>query len=87
MNRGVCRPFCLLDSHHAAARTVGSNNIQAAILGAGALGLTIISINSFVLKLIVLILIISECGLSFLFEFLSNFFSEISAGELLVING
>lgn len=54
------------------------------------LGVGIISINNFVLKLSVLILLIISGGgggLSFLFGFLSNFFSELSVGGLLVENG
>lgn len=60
------------------------------VLGVLTLGLMVISMNSFVLKLSVLVLlIISEWGggLSFLFEYLSNFFFELSVGGLLTVNG
>ena len=46
--------------------------------------------NSFVLKLSILVLlIISEWGggLSFLFEYLSSFFFELSVVGLLTVNG
>ena len=54
------------------------------------LGVGIVSINNFVLKLSVLILLIISgggSGLYFLFGFLSNLFSKLSVGGLLVENG
>jgi len=60
------------------------------VLGVLTLGIMVVSMNSFVLKLSILVLlIISEWGggLSFLFEYLSSFFFELSVGGLLTVNG
>lgn len=63
--------------------------IELWVLSSLTLGVVIVSINNFVLKPSVLILLIISgggSGLSFLFGFLSNFFSELSVGGLLVEN-
>ena len=60
------------------------------VLGVLTLGIMVVSMNSFVLKLSILVLlIISEWGggLSFLFKYLSSFFFELSVGGLLIVNG